>query len=131
MTKKYDEATLGERIKKEIKERKLNLSAIARDLNMTPQALDQVDRKKNFSHEFLEQLKNVTNGAIDFVSHATHFEKVPESMFFEPEGNYRKPDVELSFNITIRTTKQTVAKLGALMDAFSQSAEKLGFQLNY
>lgn len=131
MAKQKENLTLGELIKKEIKDRKLNLSAIARDLNMTPQALDQVDRKKNFSFDFLEALKKSTNGVIDFTSQATHYESAPENIFQESEEKYGKGDVDISFNISVKTHKSTINKLGALMEAFTQSAEKLGFQINY
>jgi len=132
MKKQEDNLSLGERIKLSIKDRKLNLSAIARDLNMSPQAMDQIDRKKNFSLEFLESLKKATDGIIDFTKNATHYENINTTeKLEEPTISYGKADVELSFNISVKTTKESISKLGALMEAFNLSAKNLGFTINY
>lgn len=132
MKKNNDNLSLGERIKFSMKEANLNFSAIARDLNMSPQSLDQLDRRKNFSLEFLQNLKKATNGVIDFITDATHFENLNSNENFEePQVSYGKADVELSFNISVKTTKESIAKLGALMEAFNVSARSLGFTLNY
>lgn len=124
--------TLGERIKFEIKERKLNSSAIARDMGLAPQSINQIDTRKTFTYEFLKKLKKATNGIIDFTEEASEIESTHNFLLEDSKETYnKKGNVDITFNISVKTDKGSINKLGALMESFSTAAKNLGFELNY
>lgn len=120
--------SVGERIKKTLKDRGLNQSAIAKKMNVSKQVINQIDRRKYFDLEFLTQLSEASG--IDFINFVT-----PPSHLREPNFDYDNISketsglIEMSLSIKFKAGAEEVTKFAELMKVLKSEAIKKGFSI--
>src|SRR5690606_1628419 len=115
-----EKKTLGEIIKETMKEKGIKSSAVARKMNVSRQAISQIDLRKKFDLEFLQRLKEASG--LDFTTIA--YEKIADSSAMKIPN---KPQVDLTQGITIniRVTTKDKEKLDNLT-SFIEEVEESG-----
>lgn len=124
--------SLGYLIKKAIEDSGLKQTIIAKKMNVSRQAINQIDRRKNFDLEFLQSLKEATG--IDFTNY--NFNGLKEytpsqSLTVVNEHDFNSnQSIELSLSIKIKTDSGQLNRMSDLIRVFKSEAEKLGFSIS-
>ncbi|WP_316743377.1 helix-turn-helix transcriptional regulator [Pedobacter antarcticus] len=116
---------LGEIIKNALKEKGLNQTAVAKKMNVSKQVINQIDRRKNFDLEFLQNLKAVTG--LDFTGHvyranATKTEELDTE-------SLKNQQVEMSLAIKLKADPEQINRMGELLISIRKEAARLGFTI--
>ncbi|QTE38536.1 helix-turn-helix transcriptional regulator [Mucilaginibacter gossypii] len=131
---KREKQLLGVKIKSAIKQAGISQTVIAEKLNLSRQAVNQLDTRKKFDFEFLQDLKDATG--LDFTNYVFNpklNDYVPMdsvSLLKEPESEYKTADtIELSLSIKINADQGSLSRLSDLIASFKGEATKYGFTL--
>lgn len=131
------EESLGEIIKRTIKERGLKEAFVADKMGISKQSINQISKRKTFDIEWLQKLKAATG--LDFTEYAypsalrisTPYSTDIEDVSYveeESEDFFRK--IEMSLNIKISTDESQLDKVGELIKQLKKQASKMGFKLS-
>lgn len=130
------EKSLGILIKKAIDESGIKQSVIAKRMNVSRQTINQIDRRKTFDLQFLQELKKASG--LDFTEYVFNpgrrgyqAPNIGElKVLEEPAGDLRrKPLIDFSLTVKIRAEKEYITKVSDLLMAFRTEADKLGFSI--
>jgi transcriptional regulator with XRE-family HTH domain len=131
--------TLGEIIKKAIKERGLKESFIAEKMGVSRQSLNQIETRKTFDLEWLQKFKAASG--IDFTQYAppsidkinTPYNSELEyngSMVNDDQVAYESNKVEMFLNFKISTTSEDFQNMIALINKIKSEAKNMGFTIS-
>lgn len=121
-----EKKTLGEIIKETMKEKGIKSSAVARKMNVSRQAISQIDQRKKFDLEFLQRLKDASG--LDFSAIA--YENMADSAT-RPLDEQRT-DLAEGITINIRLTtkdKEKLDNLTSFIEEVEESGKRYGFEL--
>ncbi|MGV3763341.1 helix-turn-helix domain-containing protein [Parapedobacter sp.] len=119
--------TLGEIIKETMKEKGINSSAVARKMNVSRQAISQINLRKKFDLEFLQRLKEASG--LDFTSIA--YEKFADNSA-PPASDEQQTNLTEGITINIRITtkdKEKLDNLPSFIEEVEESGKRYGFEL--
>ena len=119
--------TLGEIIKETMKEKGINNSAVARKMNVSRQAISQIDLRKKFDLEFLQRLKEASG--LDFTAIA--YKKIADSSTIQATDD-QHADLAQGITINIRVTtknKDKLENLTSFIEEVEESGKRYGFEL--
>jgi transcriptional regulator with XRE-family HTH domain len=128
--------TLGEVIKKAIKERGLKESFIAQKMEVSKQTINQINLRKTFDIEWLQKFKAASG--LDFTEYAYpsaikidtpyNVPDLPINHLEESKEDFSKK-IEISLNIKLSTDESQLAKISELIVHLKKEASKMGFQM--
>lgn len=124
--------SLGELIKKALKEKGLNQSAVAKKMNVSKQVINQIDRRKHFDLDFLQKLKDVTD--IDFTNYSfghtpKSFKRRDDEVEEEEELETGTQQIEMALAIKLKADPYHINKMGELLLSIKKEATRLGFTI--
>ncbi len=125
--------TLGEIIKETMKEKGIKSSSVARKMNVSRQAISQIDQRKKFDLEFLQRLKEASG--LDFTAIA--YENIAHSVTHTPNSAINsagKQPIDLPEGITINIrltakNKEKLNNLTSFIEEVEASGKRYGFEL--
>ncbi|MFB2118634.1 hypothetical protein [Parapedobacter sp. 2B3] len=116
--------TLGEIIKETMKEKGIKSSMVARKMNVSRQAISQIDVRKKFDLDFLQRLKEASG--LDFTAIA--YEKIGRTYPHDEQP----VDLPQGITINIRVTtkdKDKLDNLPSFIEEVEASGKRYGFEL--
>lgn len=120
------EKSLGEIIKEDMKARKLNASAIAREMNVSRQVINQIDTRKTFDLEFLQKLKEASG--LDYTHYA--FDSVMKNLLHEEPGSYNTGKSNyVTLTLAVSCKRDRVGEFDSFLTDLENVAEKYGYLL--
>ena len=120
--------TLGEIIKETIKEKGINSAEVARKMNLSRQAISQIDARKKFDLDFLQRLKEASG--LDFTAIA--YEKATSDKANNVRRNTQSATLPQGITINIRVTtkdKEKLENLTSFIEEVEASGKRYGFEL--
>lgn len=116
-----DGLTLGEIIKKEMRERGIKDSVVARKMNVARQSINQIDKRKKFDLQFLQEFKKASG--LDYTIYAT---ENTVALLQDPETTYQsKNRVTLTLNVSCN--RNNVGDFSAFLTQIEEIAEQYGY----
>lgn len=119
--------TLGEIIKQTMKDKGIKSAAVARKMNLSRQAISQIDTRKKFDLDFLQRLKEASG--LDFTGIAYeqaaggHIDNILN-------GNAHELTQGITINITVTTKdKDKLDNLTSFIEEVEESGKRYGFEL--
>ncbi|WP_257667701.1 helix-turn-helix domain-containing protein [Parapedobacter tibetensis] len=122
---KINTKTLGEVIKETMKERGIKGSVVARKMNVSRQTINQIDLRKKFDIEFLQNLKEASG--LDFTHHA--YESIMDKMPNEQKVKYLDRTPGITFNISVMASKENLENLPSFIKQVEDLGKQYGFEL--
>lgn len=122
-----EKKTLGEIIKETMKKKGIKSSVVARKMNLSRQAISQIDQRKKFDLDFLLRLKEASG--LDFTAIA--YEKIADNKVNHHRGE-QSPDLAQGITINIRVTtkdKKKLDNLPSFIEEVEESGKRYGFEL--
>lgn len=123
-----EKKTLGEIIKETMKEKGIKSSAVARKMNLSRQAISQIDVRKKFDLDFLQRLKEASG--LDFTAIA--YEKIADGGHTLQPHDTPPSDSSHGITINIRVTakdKEKLDNLTSFIEEVEESGKRYGFEL--
>jgi|SRR5690606_6444576 len=123
-----EKKTLGEIIKETMKEKGIKSSVVARKMNLSRQAISQIDVRKKFDLDFLHRLKEASG--LDFTTIA--YEKIADSDAADGVHNAQPAELSQGITINIRVTtkdKEKLDNLTSFIEEVEKSGKRYGFEL--
>jgi len=123
-----EKKTLGEIIKETMKEKGIKSSAVARKMNLSRQAISQIDVRKKFDLDFLQRLKEASG--LDFTAIA--YEKIADGGHTLQTNNTASSDLPHGITINITVTakdKEKLDNLTSFIEEVEESGKRYGFEL--
>lgn len=117
--------SLGEIIKKGLKEKGLNQSAVAKKMNVSKQVINQIDRRKTFDLDFLQKLKEVTG--LDYTMYTS--QNLVQVNSDTADLLHVDRLVEMSLAIKLKADPFHINKMGDLLISIKKEATRLGFTI--
>ena len=129
-----EKKTLGEIIKETMKEKGIKSSAVARKMNVSRQAISQIDLRKKFDLEFLQRLKEASG--LDFTTIA--YERITDGATQSSDSainsrGEQPVDLPQGITINIRVTtkdKEKLDNLTSFIEEVEESGKRYGFELS-
>jgi len=110
-----------------MKEKGIKSSAVARKMNLSRQAISQIDSRKKFDLEFLQRLKEASG--LDFT--AVAYEKIADDKIAN-DHDEQPSDSAHGITINIRVTpkdKEKLDNLPSFIEEVEESGKRYGFEL--
>lgn len=122
---KINTKTLGEIIKEAMKERGIKGSVVARKMNVSRQTINQIDLRKKFDIEFLQNFKEASG--LDFTHYALDdiIAQVPR----QQRVKYLNKQSTITINISIVANKENIENLPLFIKQIEELGKRLGFEL--
>ena len=119
---------MGEIIKETMKKKGIKSSAVARKMNVSRQAISQIDHRKKFDLEFLQRLKEASG--LDFTTIA--YEKVTDSSAIHTiDEQHDELPQGITINIRVTTKdKEKLDNLTSFIEEVEESGKRYGFELS-
>jgi len=121
-----EKKTLGEIIKETMKEKGIKSSTVARKMNLSRQAISQIDVRKKFDLDFLQRLKEASG--LDFTAIA--YEKIADGghTVHETQPSGLSHGITINIRVTAKD-KEKLDNLTSFIEEVEESGKRYGFEL--